>query len=133
MRIWTVHLPRSGGGAAHGAPASLPRDPILVREGFSWGALLFGPIWLLRHRLWLETGAWIGLVLLTAILLPATYRLPVLLALQVLLGAEAEDLRRAALGRRGWRLAHVVAAPAEELAVARLFETRPELLRTVAA
>ncbi|RAI57727.1 DUF2628 domain-containing protein [Roseicella frigidaeris] len=133
MRIWTVHLPRSARSAARVPDAALPREPILVREGFSWGAFLFGPLWLLRHRLWLEAAAWIGLALLLAILVPAPWRLPVLLALQFLLGAEAQDLRRAALGRRGWRAAHVVAAPAEELALARLFEARPELLRSLAA
>ena len=35
MKIWTAHE------RAHASP-------ILVREGFSFGALLFGPIW---HRL----------------------------------------------------------------------------------
>ena len=27
--------------------------PVLVREGFAWGALLFGPLWLAAHRAWI--------------------------------------------------------------------------------
>ena len=48
MRIWTVHLPR---GSA--TTARTPRAPVLVREGFSWGAFLFALPWLLLHRLWI--------------------------------------------------------------------------------
>ena len=40
MRFWTAHI---RAGAA----------PVLVREGFSWGALLFGPLWLAVHRAWI--------------------------------------------------------------------------------
>ena len=29
------------------------RPPALVPEGFSWGALVFGPLWLLAHRAWI--------------------------------------------------------------------------------
>ncbi len=27
-------------------------EPVLVREGFSWGALFLGPFWLAAHRAW---------------------------------------------------------------------------------
>ena len=39
MKIWTVHL-------RDDAP------PVLVREGFSLGRALFGPLWLALHRAW---------------------------------------------------------------------------------
>jgi hypothetical protein len=28
-------------------------EPVLVREGFAWGALFFGPLWLAIHRAWI--------------------------------------------------------------------------------
>ena len=59
--------------------------------------------------------------------------LPVALALQFLVGAHAQDLRRAALARRGWRAAHVVAAADEDLALARLIDARPEFARAALA
>ena len=31
------------------------RPPAYVRDGFHWLAFLFAPIWLLVHRLWIET------------------------------------------------------------------------------
>ena len=40
MKFWTAHI-RTGAA------------PVLVREGFSWGALLFGPLWLAVHRAWI--------------------------------------------------------------------------------
>ena len=27
--------------------------PVLVREGFSWGGLVLGPLWLAAHRAWI--------------------------------------------------------------------------------
>ena len=35
--------------------------PVLVREGFSWGAFAFGPFWLLAQRAWIA-----GLLVLCA-------------------------------------------------------------------
>ncbi|MBK1659782.1 DUF2628 domain-containing protein [Paracraurococcus ruber] len=128
MRIWTVHLPRLAGGATR-----MGKPPVLVREGFSWAACLLALPWLLWHRLWLEAIGYLGLILLLAAFVPRDAALPVAVALQFLLGAQAQDLRRAALTRRGRPAAHVVAAPDEDLALARLLEARPDLARTVLA
>jgi uncharacterized protein DUF2628 len=128
MRIWTVHLPR---GAV--TPARASRAPVLVREGFAWGAFLFALPWLLLHRMWLEAIGYLGLVLLLAAFVPEAAALPVALALQFLVGAHAQDLRRAALARRGRPAAHVVAAADEDSALARLLDARPDLARAVLA
>ncbi|TDH62014.1 DUF2628 domain-containing protein [Dankookia rubra] len=128
MRIWTVHLPR---GAA--TPARARRMPVLVREGFAWGAFLFALPWLLLHRLWLEAIGYLGLVLLLAAFVPEAAALPVALALQFLIGAHAQDLRRAALARRGRPAAHVVAAADQDAALARLLDARPDLARSLPA
>src|SRR5436305_2055139 len=65
MRIWTVHLPRGGTAPARAGRASAPA-PVLVREGFAWGAFLFALPWLLLHRLWIEAIAYVGVGLLLA-------------------------------------------------------------------
>ena len=49
MSIYTVHEPPLK------ADQSTP-DPdrfVFVRDGFSFWAFLFAPLWMLRHRLWL--------------------------------------------------------------------------------
>lgn len=119
MRVWTVHLPPE-------APAT-GRGAALLPERFSWGAFLFGVLWLLAQRLWWEAAALFGVDLILAFLLPPWALVPVVLALAVLLGLHGQDLRRAALARRGWRLTEVVAAPDEERALARLLDARPDL------
>ena len=51
MRVFTVHTP-----PAENASAAEPM-PLLLAEGFCWAALLFGPLWLLAHRLWWPAAA----------------------------------------------------------------------------
>jgi hypothetical protein len=125
MRVWTVHMPPI---PATGTAGRRPRRraPVLVREGFSWGAFLFGPFWLLLRGLWLAALLW--LVAAAAALFLARFGgIPVLLALQFLLGCHARDLQRRALARRGYEQAHLVAERDEEMALARLLAAKPEL------
>jgi hypothetical protein len=137
MRVWTVHIP-SAAAAPEGAgrvPAAGPPPAaaaVLLRQGFAWGAFLFGPLWLLRHRLWIEAVIWLGLALLLAGLAPAWTLPPTVLALQFLLGASAQDLRAATLARRGRPEALVVAAEDLDHALARLLRARPELAPALA-
>ena len=58
MAVYTVHepLPRDG---ARSAPE--PERFVFVRDGFSFWALLFGPLWMLRHRMWLVLLGYIAL------------------------------------------------------------------------
>ena len=49
MSVYLVHLPPDGNSAVKTALRTQ-----FLREGFRWGAFTFGPLWLLRHRLWLE-------------------------------------------------------------------------------
>lgn len=121
MRVYTVHIyPES---------ASQDDEAVLIKEGFSWPALLFGPIWALALGLWvvaaalLAAGALIGLTLelsgadfLTRAAIVAGY--------QVLVGFTANDLRRWSLARRGFVEARVVAAPDRLAAEHRYFEAR---------
>ena len=98
-----------------------------VRDGFSWAAFLFGPLWMLRHLLIIELIGWIVLVAVLAVtarLLPlpsdATWLLLLLLA--ILIGLEASTLRQWALQRRGWRELGVVAADDIATAERRFFD-----------
>lgn len=87
---------------------------VLVRDGFHVLALVLPVVWLLVHRLWLETLAFVAAALLLGTLTnfaglgPAGTAASLLLALYV--GMEGAALKLAALRRRGWREWGVVEA-----------------------
>jgi hypothetical protein len=115
VRVYTAHL---CAGAA----------PELVREGFAWGALFFGPLWLWAHRAWIAgVLALCGYVLIAALPgLPERWLFGLVLAWA--LGLWGNDLRRWSLARRGYLLAHVLAAGNRDAALARLLARRPDLI-----
>ena len=115
MKVYTAH---TRPGAA----------PVLVPEGFSWGALFFGPLWLFAHRSWIP-----GLLLLCAVILvgfvPAPPLRPVLsIGLAWAAGLFGQEWRRWSLDRRGYVMAHVVAAGDRDGALSRLLDRRPDLI-----
>jgi hypothetical protein len=114
MRFWTAHI-------RPGAP------PVLVREGFSWGALIFGPLWLFAHRVWIPAVLALAAAILIAVLTRDGTAAALLIALIVLLGVSGQDLRRWSLDHRGYLLSQVVAGRHEMDALARLLERRPDL------
>ena len=135
MRVWTVHTPTETRRFRRKTDLET-RLPVLVPEGFAWLAFLFGLPWLLRHRLWLEAVIYVAVLAILAALSPVLDLSVVAvagLALHWLLGAQAQDLRRAALGRRGFRQAHVVAERDADRALARVLEARPELVHAEVA
>jgi hypothetical protein len=85
---------------------------VFVKEGFSWGALLIPGIWLIYRGMWFELFAFCLLLVLLrwvfggidggAAVLGWT-----LVAIIVLFAFEANDLRGAALERRGYKVAGV--------------------------
>jgi len=92
------------------APEVLTRAEALafVKEGFSWPALLVPGLWLLFQRMWLELVLFVVLFVVLGWLLGQSDQGKALLSwislgIVVLFAAEANDLRRAALERRGWR------------------------------
>lgn len=121
MRSWTVHL----------APADV-KAPILIREGFSFWAFLFGPFWLFRHRAWIAGGV-VLLVLISVNFLDDPWGIALALAFHLLLGFHGGDLRRWTLRRRGWKLAHVVQARDSDSAMVRLLQAEPGLVPLYAA
>ena len=123
MRFYTVHLP---GGEGDGEDAALGRA-VLVREGFNWTAFFFAPFWALAEGLWLAALpliAALAAIVTVPLVLGLGPFLPVALGLgyAVIAGLYANDLRRAGLAGRGWRLVEVVAAPDRARALIRYAE-----------
>lgn len=114
MRGWTAHL-KPG------------RQPVLVPEAWSWRAFLFGPVWLAAQHAWIPAVLQAALLVLVAVLLPAPARAVGIAALAVLAGLLGQDLVRWSLERRGYHLAHVLAARDEEAALGRLLTYRPDV------
>ena len=114
MRFWTAHI---RAGAA----------PVLVREGFSWGALLFGPLWLAVHRAWIAAVLALAASVLIVALTKDGIAAALLATLMVMLGLSGHDLRRWSLDYRGYLLAQVVVARDELDALGRLLDRRPDL------
>ncbi|MGH7155599.1 MAG: DUF2628 domain-containing protein [Acetobacteraceae bacterium] len=118
--MWTAHLrPRA--------------PPVLIAEGFSWGALLFGGLWLLVHRAWIAGVLALAAGVLIGVLTQGVARGLLEFTLAVLLGLNGRDLLRWSLARRGYTLAQVVAAGNEDAALARFLTARPDLAATFMA
>jgi hypothetical protein len=127
MTIFTIHLPASGQRRATGD------DVALAAERFSWGAFLFGPLWLLVHRLWLWTLVWAAAALIYGALATtlrgaaagwALFLGAVLL--EMLLGFEANELYRRSLERSGRPAVAVVSARNSNAAAARFFRRQAQ-------
>ena len=122
MAVYTVHEPPLRGAAA----PDLERF-VFVRDGFSFWALLFGPLWMLRHRMWL---VFIGYGLVVAALAwalrqtqaPTAVTLCVDALLALLIGFEAPTLRRFTLARQGFANIGIVVGDDLELAERRFFD-----------
>ena len=81
---------------------------VFVKEGFSWPALFIPGLWLIYRRMWLELVLFLGLFLVLGwVFGPSDAGKAMFgwlsLALVVLFAFEANDLRRAALERRGYK------------------------------
>jgi hypothetical protein len=114
MKIWTAH--------------SKPRaEPLLVREGFSFGALLFGPLWLAARRAWWPAGAALLLTILILFLSTPPASTVLLVGLMLILGLSGNDLVRWSIGRRGYVESNVVSGQNEDAARFRLLTARPDL------
>jgi hypothetical protein len=103
------------------------RHPVLVREGWSWGSALFGPVWLLIESAWIPALLEIAALAILFALAPPQFWRPALLGLALLNGLIGRDFVRWSLQRRGYAFGHVVLAPDRDAALLRLFTARPDL------
>ena len=122
MAVYTVHEPPLRSGTTSPEPERF----VFVRDGFSFWALLFGPVWMLRHRMWLVLIGYVAVMVGIAAVLhftglarvgPAVWTL-----LGLLIGFEAGTLRRFTLRRRGFSNIGVVVGDDLELAERRFFD-----------
>src|SRR5882757_776247 len=102
---------------------------VFLRERFSLGAFLFGPLWMIWRRVWLVLVVYLVVVGLIAYgLLRLGIAWPVhavvYFLIQFLVGLEATSLRRWTRVRRGWRDCGVVIADDREMAERRFFDAR---------
>ncbi len=102
-------------------------EPVLLREGFSWGALILGPVWLAANRAWIAAAISLAAYVLTGFLIPPPARVILLIGQALILGFTGLDLRRWALEQRGYLLVHVLAARDGDEAFSRLLANRPDL------
>ena len=124
MAVYTVHEP-----AATKAEKSAP-DPerfVFVRDGFSFWAFLLGPLWMLRHRMWLVLLGYVLVVIALevaqqALRVSSSATFIVSLLLMLLVGFEAATLRRFTLGRRKWVNVGVIVGDDIEAAERRFFD-----------
>ena len=121
MKTFLVFEPASGGRDV----ASADRVTF-VREKFYWSALLFAPLWLLWHRLWLGFACWlVAEVLLTvaAFVLDLDSRAAAVVGLlpSLIVAFEGSELRRRKLLRKRYREVAVVVGRDREDAERRFF------------
>lgn len=121
MTIYTVHVPHNPG-----EPLGSAERVRFVPERFSWGAFVFGPLWLLANRLWLALVLWIAAIALLGFLGVARVSPAAVLGLGLLieyfLGLEGNGWLAAALRNRGLMLSGVVAARDADAAEAAYFQ-----------
>ena len=123
MAVYTVHEPPP----KRFEQASDPERFVFVRDGFSFWAFLFGPLWMLRHRMWLVLLGYIGVsaaleIVFSLLGTTAAPRFAAGFLFTLLIGIESATLRRFTLGRRRWTNLGVIVADDLEAAERRFFD-----------
>lgn len=99
-----------------------------VKDGFTWSAAIFGPLWLVARGLWLMLLLYLLAVILIAlgvVLLDANADALVfaIAALNLVLGFEADAIQRLMLDLRGWRMISAVSGRSIEDCERRFFDS----------
>jgi hypothetical protein len=126
MAVYTVHQPPLR--ADDRAPA--PERFAFVRDGFSFWAFLFGPLWMLRHRMWLVFVLYVAITVLLQLglyVVGASQSVGIAAGVLIaaLVGLEAATLRRFTLARRRWREVGIIVGDDLEAAERRFFAGWP--------
>lgn len=79
---------------------------VFVKDGFTWSAAVFAPIWMIVYKLWWSLLAYVGVAagfqLAGGTRLDPSWLALASTAFHMLIGFEAGNLRRWAMARRGW-------------------------------
>lgn len=123
MRFYTVHDDGEAGPSA---------QLLLLREGFSWPAMLLGPLWALWHGMWAVAILMtvLSFALATALTLFGFAQPAATLAqfgLNILFALVAQDLRRWRLRRKGFQTVDVVTGADVDTALRRFLDRRPDI------
>jgi hypothetical protein len=121
MTVFTVHEPRPRKNEETASPDRFA----FVRDGFYVWAFLFGPLWMLWHRLWLVLLMYFAAtaavqVALWSLGVSGLVKFAVSVLIALLVGFEAGTLRRWSLRR--WTSRGIVVAPNREAAESRFFD-----------
>jgi hypothetical protein len=105
MTVYTVYEPSDPPADRLDRAESL----VFVKEGFSWAAAFLTPFWLLANRLWIVLAGYIGGMVVLQILLNALDASQAIsflftIAVHLLIGFEADELKRWTLARNGWHM-----------------------------
>ena len=124
MSVYTVHQPP----IRYADPLPDAERIVFVRDGFSFWAFLFAPLWMLWHRMWLVLLGYVvvvaGIDAALSVLGASPFAISVVaLFIALLVGLEASTLRRLSLRRRGFRNVGIVSGADREDAERRFFET----------
>src|SRR3954454_17880297 len=125
MPVYTVHEPpqrHDDDTLAHTARVRF------VRDGFHFWAMVLAPLWMLRHRLWIELIAYLLIVggavfVMRRLGIEEEAGVWVALFIAVLVGMDASSLLRWKLARRGFEQVGVVVGDRFEGAEQRFFDT----------
>lgn len=101
MPVYTIHVPENAGSAVERVDRA-----VFVRDSFSVWGLVFGWLYLLRHRIWIALAIWLVLAALSGLIwwklaLPIAPLVLLSILAHIFVGVEGNDLRRWALERRG--------------------------------
>jgi Protein of unknown function (DUF2628) len=121
MRVWTVQMRPPTGRAGPKA--------LLVRDGFSWGALLLPTLWFLSNGLVALALLHLAVVAAVGAALPVAAAPFAIAGLQLFIGFEARTLQSWWLGLRGFRPEAVLVARDADAAFLNLAAFRPDLAR----
>ena len=124
VRAFTVHESPNPPAARDDRAEAL----VFVRDGFSLFAALVPPLWMIANRLWLVLAGYLivvfGLIIAFGLAgIPDTYLGYASLALNLIIGFEADSLIRWTLDRRAWRQIGSVTGASAEDCERRFFES----------
>ncbi|MGQ3674141.1 DUF2628 domain-containing protein [Xanthobacter sp. TB0139] len=134
MSSWIVLSRTNGKAAGKVAPhtpaqqaAQAAEDVVFVRDSFSWLTLLFTPVMLLWHRLWLGLAVYVAATILVNVSsglanLPEDVPGLAMLGISLLFAFELSTLRLRKLERHGYEEEAVITAPNREMAERRFFK-----------